>query len=264
MTHRHDLNKSSLGPVGRFGFTTITILCITAIATNGGIRADFHRKYLIQQAPSTRYASDVILPRCIDGQKVHRGDCASISVGNPYISGTQVLHSNNLSFYRQPYRGYMATVPATEFLNGIIVNYNPMGGSSPSRNRANIKYLASIGIHDIRIELPWDAVSPSNEAKLTTSAERKYGAIFRACQTYHILPTILLNANSGQPEPAYQTRIATVVGNPQTGDSEITVRGVSASDITVHSLGTTTGSRGIPQDKVGDAGKCHYQYKDEQ
>jgi hypothetical protein len=170
---------------------------------------------------------------------------SGVPVGNPYIDASQLnLAGGSVSFYDQPWRGYMETVPATQFLDGIGVNYNPVH-STPAQDNANLKYLASIGVHAIRIELPWDGVSPTDETQLTTSGITKYSAIFAACKQYGITPTVLLNANSGAPEPLYPTHTAMVVGTPKVGDNQITVSGIPASDITVHQPGTATGSSGI-------------------
>jgi len=156
----------------------------------------------------------------------------------------------------------METVPATKFLDGIGVNYNP-GHSTPAQENANLKYLASIGVHDIRIELPWGAVSPTDETQLNASNASKFGSIFAACKQYGITPTVLLNANDGQPEPNYTHYDATVVGSPKIGDSQVTVSGIPASDITVHQPGTGTGSSGlsIPGSNLGDAGNLITQVK---
>jgi hypothetical protein len=178
----------------------------------------------------------------------------SIAVGNPYIDPAQLnLISPATSFYYQPWRGYMETVPANKFLEGIGVNYNPVH-STPAQDDANLQYLASIGVHAIRVELPWIAVSPTDETKLTAAQQTKYNAIFAACKKYGITPTILLNANDGGPQPAYPSRTATVVGSPQIGATQITVNGIAASDITVHQPNTATGSSGISLGGLGKAG----------
>jgi len=166
-----------------------------------------------------------------------------IPVGNPYIDPSQ-LSTNGISLYDEPWRGYMDTVPATQFLAGIGVNYNPVNESS-SQDDSNLQYLASIGVHVIRIELPWNAVSPTNETQLTSGSQTKYGAIFADCKKYGIAPTILLNANDGVPEPQYTAYSATVIGTPAVGASQITVSGIPASDITVHTPNSSNGGSGL-------------------
>lgn len=181
--------------------------------------------------------------------------CSGIPIGNPFIDPKQLnLKGGQISFYDQPWRGYMETVPASKLLDGIGINYNPVNDPSANNyavDNANLKYLASIGVHDIRIELPWNAVNPNNETQLNTSSAAKYGAIFAACKQYGITPTILLNANSGGPEPSYKTYSATIVGTPQAGASQITVSGIPASDIAIHQSGTSTGVSGISDDSSG-------------
>jgi hypothetical protein len=169
---------------------------------------------------------------------------SGIPIGCPFTDPNQLMKSPAVSYYDAPWRGYMQTEPATQFLDGIGINYNPIH-DTPADDAANLHYLASIGIHAIRVELPWDAVSPTDETLLNASSAAKFSAIFADCKADGITPTVLLNANDGGPEPSYQTYSATVVGIPAIGDSQITVSGIPASDITVHQAGTSTGSSGI-------------------
>jgi hypothetical protein len=99
------------------------------------------------------------------------------------------------SFYLQPWRGYLETVPAAQFLNGIGINYNLPAGTD---DNALLAYLAGAGIRTIRVEVPWTIV-PWTEDQLD-NAER-LGIIFSACFRLGIMPIILLNANDGAPCP---------------------------------------------------------------
>jgi fibronectin type 3 domain-containing protein len=176
----------------------------------------------------------------------HAATPGPVPVGNPYIDPSQLTSlgaNGKISFYDEPWRAYMQTEPATKFLSGIGVNYD-YGSTSPTIIDSNMQYLASIGIHAIRIELPWGDVDPSNETQLVPSEQAYYTAVFQACAKYGITPTILLNANDGSPEPAYPTITTPTVGIPTIGASTLNVTGVNASQITVHQQGTTIGGSG--------------------
>lgn len=117
---------------------------------------------------------------------------------NPYISKTEHLDSlpaPKLSFYKQPWRGYMQTVPATQFLAGIGMNYSLPNGAD---HDSALALLADSGVRHIRVEIGWSQV-PWDESGLVD--HDYFSAIFAACKKRGITPLVLLNAHHGAPGP---------------------------------------------------------------
>src|SRR5919199_1130661 len=108
---------------------------------------------------------------------------------SPYISKTEQLESlpeSQLSFYKQPWRGYLETVPATDFLSGIGINYSLRGNVD---HDTVIGLLADSGVRHARVEMGWSEV-PWDESELTNRAG--YVSIFAACRRHQVVPLILL------------------------------------------------------------------------
>lgn len=96
------------------------------------------------------------------------------------------------SHWIQPWRGYLETVPATRFLNGIGVVFN-----GPSNPNLILEHLAKHGVKLTRIEVGWGNLSYADD-----SLDSPYiTATLQACKKWGIRPIILLNANEGDPCP---------------------------------------------------------------
>ncbi|HEY5442111.1 MAG TPA: Ig-like domain-containing protein [Candidatus Saccharimonadales bacterium] len=183
-----------------------------------------------------------------------------ITVGNPtYINANQLLPSPEASFYNQPWRGYMETIPATNLLNGIGVVYSP-GTISDAQQDKDMQYMASIGVHGIRKEMPWGSIDPTNETQFTSTFAAKNATLFAECKKYGITPDLLLNANDGAPEPSFSPPLkGTLVKAAPAGSTQVTVTGVAASAIVVHKQNTTMGGSGMSDgDKAGV--RAHYMF----
>jgi hypothetical protein len=97
------------------------------------------------------------------------------------------LHSQ----WVQPWRGYLETVPATRFLDGVGVVLK-----SPNRDLV-CEMLAKHGITVTRIEINWGALNMDD-----TITQPQIISALEACKKWEIRPIILLNANEGLPCPA--------------------------------------------------------------
>jgi hypothetical protein len=130
------------------------------------------------------------------GNSAFTGTSTAVS---PYVTGDVIgaMQGPGSSLYVQPAREYMETIPATTLLNGIGLNYNLPPGTDDA---AAIKTLADAGVRSLRIEMNWSNMLP-NGSGLNAIAIKRYGAIFTACVLNGITPLILLNANSGKPQP---------------------------------------------------------------
>lgn len=104
-----------------------------------------------------------------------------------------------ISFVRQPWRAYLETIPARDYLNGLGIVWDR---SVPGRSEDSIaESLAWAGFHRVRLEVPWGAVRWEEGAfdEATTIRLRR---VLPALRKYGLRPLILLNANHGQPCPA--------------------------------------------------------------
>jgi len=119
---------------------------------------------------------------------------------DPYISWDNHLGRpapGTFSFYSQPWRGYQETVPATQFLGGLGVNYNVPTGTD---HDAAMSVLAASGFRAVRIEVPWSDVDWSAD-QLIESRRADLRAMLDAAKRHGMTPLVLLNANHGTPGP---------------------------------------------------------------
>src|SRR5581483_7232676 len=125
-------------------------------------------------------------------------------VGNPtYINPNQILPPPQTSFYNQPWRGYMETIPATTLVNGVSVVYSLPSYLSNAQQEKDIQYMASVGIKSARIAVDWNNVAPTTENQLAAQPAAKHATTLALFKKYGITPLILLNANDGAPEPSF-------------------------------------------------------------
>ena len=108
------------------------------------------------------------------------------------------------SFYKQPWRAWMETVPATRLLDGIGINFN---------SRFNVplaaKLLGESGFRHARIEIGWGSIT-FDESGIEKNAAKQLAEKLQACKENGMRPLILLNAHHGWPCPS-QSGQATVV-----------------------------------------------------
>jgi hypothetical protein len=102
------------------------------------------------------------------------------------------------SHYLQPWRGYLDTVGATQFLAGIGVVLD--GGTSTSE--AVLDTLAANSVAGIRLEISWSELDFDDESRLTRADA--YRRLLASCRARRLRPLILLNANHGLPVPTLQ------------------------------------------------------------
>ena len=102
------------------------------------------------------------------------------------------------SHYKQPWRAWLETVPATRLRSGVGINYKW------DRDRVNdaveLALLAQAGISRIRVEASWNRID-YDTLDLTDAARAKLTSIVRGARAAGIRPLILLNAHHGGPGP---------------------------------------------------------------
>jgi len=115
------------------------------------------------------------------------------------------------SHWLQPWRGYLETMPAGHFLNGLGIVVNTHRGEDVEQI---LRMCAKNGIQHGRIEIGWGNLSYADESKLNNAKDAV--ARLRACQAAGIRPLILLNGHHGAPCPM-QTFERTVTADAEAG-----------------------------------------------
>ena len=121
----------------------------------------------------------------------------------PYVDSSQLdcpwpKHSD----YKQPWRAYLETKSAVDFLAGIGVNW-----ASPGNDELAVRLLAEAGFKTFRIEIGWGSVKWDESGVHNHDRMLK---LLKMCQQYGIRPTMLLNAHQGVPCPTkfFERRLA--------------------------------------------------------
>ncbi len=101
-----------------------------------------------------------------------------------YVDPTQLdcrwpKHSD----YKQPWRAYLQTKSAVDFLAGIGVNW-----ASPGNDELAVRLLAEAGFKALRIEIGWGSVK-WDESGLHN--HDRMLQLLKMCQQYGIRPTML-------------------------------------------------------------------------
>ncbi|BCM90599.1 hypothetical protein IAD21_02453 [Abditibacteriota bacterium] len=110
--------------------------------------------------------------------------------------GTEMTFGRT-SHYIQPWRGYLETMPASQFIDGVGIglNIHPEDGENAD---LIVQHLAKNGVKLSRIEIGWGSVNWDETGINSDWA----GELVRACSKWHVRPVILLNAHHGGPCPA--------------------------------------------------------------
>jgi hypothetical protein len=144
----------------------------------------------------------------------------------PYVDPRQLqLPWPQHSFLRQPWRGYLETIPALDLVTGprrVGIHYNLPSGPHVD-DAAVCRTLAAHGWRTVRLEIGWGNVDWEETGIGGVSAARL--AAFREAG---LRPLILLNAHQGAPCP-HLGWTATVAEPARRGEREVrlaSVRGI--------------------------------------
>ncbi len=99
------------------------------------------------------------------------------------------------SFWLQPWRAYLDTVPGSVLRDAVGVNFN-VGREDADRAA---RQLAAAGVRRARVEFGWDSMRYDDPAQLADPG--KVDAILGALARNGIRPLLLLNAHHGAPGP---------------------------------------------------------------
>lgn len=106
------------------------------------------------------------------------------------------VHFGSYSHWLQPWRGYLETMPAPRFLDGLGIVLNTHRGEDAVQI---LKMCASNGIRHARIEIGWGNLDFDDESKLHNAKDAATRLL--ACKANGIRPLILLNGHHGAPCP---------------------------------------------------------------
>jgi hypothetical protein len=120
--------------------------------------------------------------------------CLGIPQDRPYADPSQLdVPWPKHSHIKQPWRGFLETRSAHDFLRGIGVNYNV-----PGNDETVVRLLAETGFRAFRREIGWGSVKWDESGLNDEARLRKFAAL---CRTHGIRLTMLLNAHQGVPCP---------------------------------------------------------------
>jgi len=130
------------------------------------------------------------------------GKTASAELAGPYADPLQAqVAFGQRSFYLAPWRAYMDTWPASQYLDCLGINFNV--GASEAEAVAAV--LAEAGIRSARVEIGMGSFKFDDPTQLgdLKGAQQRLAAL----KKHGIRPLILLNANSGMPCPTKRTDV---------------------------------------------------------
>lgn len=120
--------------------------------------------------------------------------CGQVNPVRPYVDPNQLnVPWPKHSHLRQPWRAFLTTKSAADFLDGIGVAYNVH-----DNDELAMRLIAETGFRALRLEIGWGSV---NWDETGLSGQKHIAAVLAACKKYGIRPTLLLNAHQGVPCP---------------------------------------------------------------
>jgi len=106
------------------------------------------------------------------------------------------LEFGQQSHWIQPWRSFLETVPAQQFLEGVGIGFPTNGDIEPD---LVAQMLAKNGFRNVRIEIGWGQINFDDESKI--NAEERLTEVLEACKRWKLRPLILLNLHQGVPGP---------------------------------------------------------------
>jgi hypothetical protein len=137
-----------------------------------------------------------------------RADAGPPAAGVPvtvtdYTDPDQMIAWGERSHWKQPWRSYLDTVPASTLLDAIGINFNV-----PARIAApTARLLARSGFSRARVEVGWSTLEYDDPSRMNDQDRASLRAVLGALREHGIRPLILLNANHGMPCPVRRETI---------------------------------------------------------
>jgi hypothetical protein len=124
----------------------------------------------------------------------------------------------------QPWRAYMSTWPAARLTDSLGINFNV--DAAQAEDTAQL--LQESGFTLARIEIGWNSLSYASPTQFRDEAD--VDARLEALRRHGLRPLILLNANSGEPNPTEGVRLETTEAAPA-GARTVTLTPKSAAQV---------------------------------
>ena len=124
------------------------------------------------------------------------GVTPSAHLAGPYEDSKQLnVPFGIISYFNQPWRGYMDTWPASQYLNGTGAMWNlPLKYAEPVS-----QLLQESGIRSVRIEVGWGSMGWNDD--LLPAAKANLQTLLGVFKEHGIRPLFLLNGHHGNPCP---------------------------------------------------------------
>jgi hypothetical protein len=118
------------------------------------------------------------------------------------------------SFWLQPWRAYLDTVPGTTLRDALGINFN----LEPDQAARTAHLLAAAGVRRARVEFGFNSVRYDDPSSLANPG--RFDAILQALKDNGIRPLLLLNANHDEPTPVLRQTL-TLAANAPAGATSI-------------------------------------------
>lgn len=156
------------------------------------MRSSFFRPFLL----AALALSAVFLPGPIHAQAQGDGKAPAARLVGPYEDPAQVPPPFGvMSYYSQPWRGYMDTWPASKWLALPGAGW----GGDDKYAPAMAELMGECGIRYARVEIGWGSLGMNDALPADTRA--RYTRLLQTFQKNGIRPLFLLNAHHGAPCP---------------------------------------------------------------
>ena len=124
------------------------------------------------------------------------GHTEAAKLDGPYEDPTQTPPPFGImSYYSQPWRGYMDTWPASKWLGLPGAGW----GGDPKYADAQAQLMGETGIRYARVELGWGTLNMDDQ--IPADAKQRWTSLLQTFQKNGIRPLFLLNAHHGGPCP---------------------------------------------------------------
>ena len=145
----------------------------------------------------------------------------------PYEDPRQALIPFGInSYFAHPWRSYMDTHPASQFLGSMGFCYN----SDPKYLEPVLQFMSEAGIRKVRTEMGWGNLDWDD--RMTGENRTKALEFLRLARKYNIRPLILLNAHHSAPGPVREVSVS-LMQDAKKGDRSFQVRPDDVSKIRV-------------------------------
>ena len=145
----------------------------------------------------------------------------------PYEDPRQALIPFGInSYFAHPWRSYMDTHPASQFLGSMGFCYN----SDPKYLEPVLQFMSEAGIRKVRTEMGWGNLDWDD--RMTGENRTNALEFLRLARKYNIRPLMLLNAHHSAPGPVREVSVS-LMQDAKKGDRSFQVRPDDVSKIRV-------------------------------